>query len=157
MFTLYLRIVCPRDKGFSTRFFSAGPASLFPLVQNVRMSQTPSPKTKKDGGGGNNCKEADNDYDQDRDERHQGEYEEEVEEEDEEAVITCLRQDLESRRNQTRVAIESSWKEVERPGQRPRTGKNRRGKGGCRGQGEERCRGRGEGEGVGRGQGEIEG
>ena len=68
----------------------------------------------EDGGGGDNCEEGDRDYGQDRDERHQGEYEEEVEEEDEEAVITCLRQELESRRNQTRVAIESSWKEVER-------------------------------------------
>ena len=93
------------------------------------MSQNPSPKTKKDGGGGYNCKEDDNDYGQDRDERHQGEYEEEVEEEDEEAVITCLRQELEYRRNQTRVAIESIWKEVERPGQRPRTGNKRKGQG----------------------------
>ena len=51
----------------------------------------------EDGGGGDNCEEGDRDYGQDRDERHQGEYEEEVEEEDEEAVITCLRQELESR------------------------------------------------------------
>ena len=68
----------------------------------------------------------DNDYGQDRDERHQGEYEEEVEEEDEEAVITCLQQELKYRQNQTRVAIETIWKEVEQPGQRPRTGKKRK-------------------------------
>ena len=42
-----------------------------------------------------------------------GEYKEEVEEEDEEAVITCLWQELESRQNKTRVAIESSKKEAE--------------------------------------------
>ena len=77
------------------------------------MSQNPSPKTKKYGGGGNNCKEDDKNHGQDKEKRHQGEYEEEVEEEDEEAVITCLQQEIESCRNQTRVAIKSSWKEVE--------------------------------------------
>ena len=80
------------------------------------MSQNPSPKTKKYRGGGNNFKEDNNDYGQEKDEQHQGKYNEEVKEEDEEAVITCLRQELESRQNQTRVVIESRWKEVERPG-----------------------------------------
>ena len=93
------------------------------------MSQNPSSKTKKYGGGGNNCKEDNNDYSQDRYEWHQGKYEEEVEEEYEEVVITCLRQDLKSFRNQTRVVFELIWNEVERPGQRPRTGKHQKGKG----------------------------
>ena len=69
---------------------------------------------REDGGGGNNCEDEDCNYGQERDGRHRGDYEEEVEEEDEEAVITCLRQELKSRRNQTRVVIESSWKDVER-------------------------------------------
>ena len=93
------------------------------------MSQNPSPKTKKDGGENNIGKEDDNDYGQGRGKQHQGDYEEEVEEEDAESVITCLWQELKSRQNQTRVEIELSWKEVKRPGQRPRTGKKRKGKG----------------------------
>ena len=50
--------------------FSTGPASLQPLVQNVRMSQNPSPKTKTYRSEGNNCKEDYKNYSQDRDERH---------------------------------------------------------------------------------------
>ena len=69
-------------------------------------------RQKKDRDRGNNFKEDDNGYVQDRYKRHQGQYEEEVEEEYKEAVITCLRQELESHQNQTRVAIKSSWKEV---------------------------------------------
>ena len=67
------------------------------------MSQNPSPKKKKDRGRGNNCKEEDKYYGQDRDEWHQGEYEEEVEKEDEEAVIICLRKELKSFQNKTRL------------------------------------------------------
>ena len=45
---------------------------------------------------------------------HQGNYQEEVEEEDKGGVITCLWQEFGSRKNQTRVAIESICKQVER-------------------------------------------
>ena len=42
------------------------------MVKNLRMSQNPSPQTKKDGG--NNCREENHDYGQDRDERHSDSY-----------------------------------------------------------------------------------
>ena len=60
-FKLIFDILAPHQlfegRGFPTITFSDGPSSLYPLIQNFRMSHNPLPKMKKDGGGGNNFKE----------------------------------------------------------------------------------------------------
>ena len=68
----FIYILNPRrlykGRGFSSHIFSAITASLYPLVQNVRMSQNPSPRTKKYRYRGNNFKGGGHYSGQDRDE-----------------------------------------------------------------------------------------